>query len=321
MFEQRVPYTVILGLADSAGANWLKGEVADVFSDHFQQAVRAQAQKLCAPRVRDPFLLGYFSDNELRWSADWRSKKTLLEDFIARPADSPGKQAAVRLLRSRHASVDAFNQAWGAQLKSWDELAALESLPMTNDAAKAAQREFLRDYARAYFKTCRDAIKAADPNHLLLGCRFAGYAPPEVVEAMGEFVDVVSYNNYSFAAPVDPLRKLQAATGKPVMLTEFSFKAKDSGLPNTKGAGQAIATQQDRADHFDRYVTALAQLPFMVGFHWFQYSDQPAEGRFDGENSNYGLVTGQDEPWQVLTERMKQVNSRLEETHSRSAKP
>ncbi|MBI4326892.1 MAG: beta-agarase [Chloroflexi bacterium] len=321
MFEQRVPYTVILGLADSAGANWLKGEVADVFSDHFQQAVRAQAQKQCAPRARDPFLLGYFSDNELRWSADWRSKKTLLEDFIARPADAPGKQAAVRLLRSRHASVDAFNQAWGAQLKSWDELAALVSLPMTNDTAKAAQREFLRDYARAYFKTGRDAIIAADPNHLLLGCRFAGYAPPEVVEAMGEFVDVVSFNNYSFTAPVDPLRKLQAATGKPVMLTEFSFKAKDSGLPNTKGAGQAIATQQDRADHFDRYVTALAQLPFVVGFHWFQYSDQPVEGRFDGENSNYGLVTGQDEPWPVLTARMKQVNSRLEETHSRSAKP
>ena len=84
------------------------------------------------------------------------------------------------------------------------------------------------------------------------------------------------------------------------MLTEFSLKAKDSGLPNTRGAGKPVATQQDRAEHFERYVTRLAQMPFLVGYHWFQYSDQPAEGRFDGENSNHGVVNGKDEPWTVL---------------------
>ena len=105
------------------------------------------------------------------------------------------------------------------------------------------------------------------------------------------------------------------------MLTEFSFKAQDSGLPNTKGAGKAVATQQDRADHFDRYVTALAQMPFLVGYHWFEYCDEPAEGRFDGENSNYGLVNITDEPWSVLVERMTQVNGRIEETHRQRAKP
>ena len=68
-----------------------------------------------------------------------------------------------------------------------------------------------------------------------------------------------------------------------------------------------MATQQDRASHFDRYVTALAQMPFLVGFHWFEFTDEPAEGRFDGENSNYGLVNIKDEPWQVLVERMTQV--------------
>ena len=132
---------------------------------------------------------------------------------------------------------------------------------------------------------------------------------------MAEFLDVVSFNNYAFTAPAEPLKKLHATTGRPIMLTEFSFKARDSGLPNTRGAGQPVATQQDRADHFDRYVTGLAELPFVVGYHWFQYSDQPAEGRFDGENSNYGVVNGSDEPWTVLAERMKQVNSRLEATH------
>lgn len=321
MFEQKLPYTLILNLAANAGANWQRGEVADVFAPRFEQAAREQAQKFCAPRAKDSFLLGYFSDNELRWGADWRSKQSLFEACLGRPAEAPGKQAVVRLLRARYPTGESFNKAWGTELKTLDELPSLTSLSMTNDAAKVMQREFLREYARAYFRTCRDAIKAADSNHLVLGCRFAGYAPQEVVEAMGEFVDVVSFNNYSFTAPADQLKKLHAATSRPILLTEFSFKAQDSGLPNTKGAGKPLPTQQDRAGHFEKYVTGLAQLPSMVGFHWFEYADEPAEGRFDGENSNYGLVTIKDEPWQVLTERMEQVNARIEETHSNARNP
>lgn len=315
MFRQRLPYTVILDLAARAGANWQRGEVADVFSPRFTQAVRDQAARRCAEYRDDPLLLGYFTDNELRWGADWRSKQSLFEEFLGRDADSPGKQALVRLLRARAPTVEAFNQAWGTQLKSLDELPGLTALPMASDAAQAAEREFLREYARTYFKTCREAIQAVDPNHLVLGCRFAGYAPEPVIEAMGEFLDVVSYNHYGLTAPLEPLRTLHAATGRPILLTEFSFKARDSGLPNTRGAGRPLDTQSERAEHFERYVTALARLPFVVGYHWFQYADQPPEGRFDGENSNFGLVKGDDQPWPELVARFTQVNARLEEIH------
>jgi hypothetical protein len=130
----------------------------------------------------------------------------------------------------------------------------------------------------AFFSKAANHINYNGDAAPALGC-----APQEAVEAMAEFIDVVSFNNYGFTPPAEQLRKLHAATGKPVMLTEFSFKAKDSGLPNTKGAGQPVATQQDRAEHFDRYVSGLANMPFLVGYHWFQYFDQPAEGRFDGE--------------------------------------
>ncbi len=321
MFEQKLPYTVLVGIAEGGGADWQHGDVADVFSPRFEQAARQRAQQRCAARAKDPFLLGYFTDNELRWAADWRSRKSLFESFLAHPAESAGKQAALRLIRARFESVEALNLAWETHLNSFDELPQLASLPVTNNAVKAIEREFLRDYARAYFKASREAIRAADPNHLILGCRFAGYAPEEVAEVAGEFGDAVSFNHYGFTPPADGLRKLYAATGKPVLLTEFSFKAADSGLPNNRGAGKAVATQSDRAVYFDRYVTALAQMPFLAGFHWFEYCDEPAEGRFDGENSNYGLVNIQDEPWTVLVERMRQVNAHLEETHQHAGKP
>lgn len=32
----------------------------------------------------------------------------------------------------------------------------------------------------------------------------------------------------------------------------------------------------------------------MQGLHWFQWVDQPAAGRWDGENSNLGLVNKDD---------------------------
>jgi len=49
-----------------------------------------------------------------------------------------------------------------------------------------------------------------------------------------------------------------------------------------------------------------------VSPNWFQWSDQPAQGRFDGENGNYGLVKENDEPWELLTQRMTKVNGEIE---------
>lgn len=377
-FRQGMAYTLILDIGATAGGEWQRGTFPDVFSEGFRQAARRVAEEKCAPRREDPLLLGYFTDNELRWGPDWRSDQGLLADFWEFPAESPGKQEAVRFLREHYPTIEAFNRAWGTSFASFEALQqvphlkavgetlrqaqwavlqhrvlgnfpreailwylrhwyetiekfnarwetdfhsfeeVLQEQPFTPQAQELANLEagFLRRVAAQYFKVCAEAIREWDPHHLILGCRYAGYAPDEVVQSMGDHVDVVSYNNYDFRPPVEKLRQIHEWTGKPVMLTEFSFKAMDSGLPNTRGAGQPVQTQAERADCFEAYVTALLQLPFAVGFHWFEYADEPAEGRFDGENSNYGLVNIRDEPWEILTTRMREVNARLEKIHA-----
>jgi hypothetical protein len=87
----------------------------------------------------------------------------------------------------------------------------------------------------------------------------------------------------------------------------------DSGLPNTKGAGLVVPTQADRALGYKNYTTTLAKLPYVIGFHWFEWFDEPAEGRkLDGENSNYGLVTINGAPFpSILCERFAQYCSRV----------
>lgn len=296
LYSSGIVYAPVIDIAASVQRDlWLKGGVVDYFSEAFRAAADRVAQTKCAPHASDPWLLGYFTDNELRWGKDWRSGDSLLESYLKMPESSAGFLKASEFLKARGHGA--------AQLNNDDK------------------NEFLGLAAAEYARVTTEAIRRHDPNHLVLGCRFAGYAGDDAMRAVGRHFDVISYHSYSPDAPVERLQRIFRLTGKPVMITEFSFKAMDSGLPNTKGAAKPVATQQDRADGFARYVQALASLPFAVGFHWFEYRDEPKEGRFDGENSNYGVDHIDFKPWEVLTSRMKEVNAAVESRHARVSEP
>lgn len=286
-----IVYAPVLDLAGATDPDdlWLNRKVFDVFSPASQAALQESARKRIGDLAKNPWVLGYFTDNELRWGAEWNSKESLLEMYLKLPAQSPGRKKASAFVAGRGRTAATITSA--------------------------DKDDFQETVAAEYGRLTRDAIRKYDQVHLILGCRFAGYAPDPVLRGVGKYFDVISYNNYSPTAPLEMLRHLTALTGRPVLITEFSFKAMDAGLANTKGAGKPVPTQADRADSFDRYVTDLATLPGCLGFHWFQYFDQPEEGRaIDGENSNFGIVRIDGTPWEVLTERMKAVNGRLERT-------
>jgi hypothetical protein len=295
MYTVGLAYAPMVDVAASAGRDvWLKGGVVDYFSAEFQQAADRAAQRICAPRAKDPWVLGYFTDNELRWGADWRGTSSLLEAYLKMPATAPGYQKASAFLTARGHEPSSLS----AEDKS----------------------EFLGLAAAEYARVASEAIRGTDPNHLVLGCRFALYPADAAIRAVGRYFDAISYHSYNPVPPVDRLELITRLTGKPVLLSEFSFKAMDSGLPNTKGAAKPVATQEDRAKGFANYVEALAALPGCVGYHWFQYRDQPKEGRrLDGENSNYGVVKIDGGPWETLTTRMKGVNAEIEAMHAKAA--
>lgn len=313
-FDLGMAYTVILDIASSAGSEWLSGKVTDLFSEGFERVADEIAKRECLPRKDDPYLLGYFTDNELRWGPDWRSPKHLFDDYLSLPPEAPGKRALVKYLKERYIDVSALNKAWGTSFESFEEVLNIYELP-SGGPIDHDRLGFLEVVSRRYFQVCHDAIRKHDPNHLILGCRFAFKPADEVLRACVGYVDVVSINNYGMEPPLEDLRRVHEVTGLPLILTEFSFKAMDSGLPNTRGAGSPLRTQADRADQLERYVKALVSEPYAIGYHWFQYFDQPAEGRFDGENSNFGLVNIKDEPWSILVDRAVAVNLQADLLH------
>ena len=313
LWAHAMPYTIILDFAARSGANWQSGLPADVYEPRFEQTARRIAEEICQPRRFDPELLGYFSDNELRWGQDWRGKETMLDMYLSFPAASTGREKAVEFLRAKYAQdIHKLDQAWAVSAVDFEKITS----PGITEAYRSDAAEFLENVATRYFEVSARAIHEADPNHLYLGARFAG-KPPKAALRGARQADVVSINVYDF----DPRPAVQAAyavTGRPILVGEFAFRTENSGLPNTKGAGPKVPDQAARAKAYADYVTHLESLPEAVGYHWFEWVDEPWEGRFDGENSNYGLVDILDHPYQEFVEAVRQANTAALEAHRKA---
>jgi len=342
----KLAYTMTLGFAGGVTSSSLsspvpvvsQGGFPDVFHPDFPAMCQEYVQgQVPAQIVDDPWLLGYFTDNELRWwggdffveSKTW----TLMDDFMDEAAETPGKEALAAYLEARYeGDLAAFNAAYGLGLAHFAELGQLTKLPLDpqNQVHVDDRLGFVDLVAEAYFSHVDEALTEVDVNHLNLCVRFASAAPDPVVRRAGEFCDVVTLNDYYIkgdpisdlalgGTPVERWSKyaalLFAGAGgpTPLLVSEWGIRADDSGLPNTYGAGHVTATQQERADFYEwsaRWFLAREEqeVGYVSGWHWFMYMDEPATGRFDGEDGNYGIVTIRDEKYGFLLEGMLSSN-------------
>jgi len=298
----------------------------NVFSPRFALFCEKMARQRCAPYIDDPWLVGYFIDNELEWSA-WTGGG-LVVDTMKQPAENSAKRVLITLFKERHATVADFNATWGAALVHWDDLPALTVLPRAvTPAAVEDERLFTRLVAERYFAVTSAAIRKADPHHMVMGCRFAGWVP-DVLDIAGKYCDVHSVNCYRkldlhTGALVDgypaELEGWYAKSNKPFIITEWSFPALDVGLPCLHGAGQRVPTQADRAFAFTAFQKFLITTPYVVGSNFFMWADEPALGISSvfPEDSNYGLVNEHDAPYQLLTDAATKLHAVAYDLHNR----
>ncbi|MBN2450920.1 MAG: hypothetical protein JXR77_11055 [Lentisphaeria bacterium] len=238
-----------------------------VFDPGFEAFAMEHARRLAATR-EDPWLLGHFSDNEMPLS------RKCLDNYLALPEGDPGREAAREWLRQRRGG-----EAGAAGL---------------TDAEREAFREVV---VERYFAIVSRAIRAHDPNHLYLGCRFHGdeKRSEAVFRAAGRHADVISVNLYGAWTPdATQLANWVRWSGRPFLITEFYAKGMDSGMPNTSGAGWLVRTQRDRGLFYQNFCLGLLESRGCVGWHCFKYADNDLEDRsVDPSNvdSNKGIVT------------------------------
>lgn len=283
----------------------------DVFDNKFKEIVDEEFRNTAMRLKNDPWLLGYFIGNELPWDGYPPGGITLFDMFFALPKERPGKRVLVQYLKKQYKNnIGNFNQAWGTAINDFEELLTITriGIGVKNEQCNKDISEFIRFVAETYFKLNYEIIKKYDPNHMILGVRFSEHSrtPKEVLEVIGKYTDIVSFNTYPLTAPLEWLEQSYKFYNKPILITEFSCKAQDSGLPNRVGAGIVFRTQKERALWYERFVLRLMSSPNMVGYIWYKYEDDPA--RKIGEDGNYGLVTRKEELYKDLVETVKRVN-------------
>ena len=166
-------------------------------------------------------------------------------------------------------------------------------------------------YYEPYFKACKDALAAAAPGKLYLGCRFKSLRNSDALwNAAAKWCDVISVNSYvSSVAVFTEGASAAPKFDRPVMHTEFHFGTLHRGM---FAAGLCpVGDQCERARSFRRVVEGALRHPLFVGSHWFQYRDQPLVGRGDGENYQIGFVDVCDRPYRLLAEAARAVGESM----------
>jgi hypothetical protein len=305
--KHEMPYVVSLHLGKWVGAPW-----EDVTAPDSLETIRTLVRRLAQYRD-DPQLIGYFIDNELGWYDD-----AVFEYWANRPAANPGRQTLFNMLQEEYGSDR------GAFLRDFilePPQAELSELRQSSSHLRVAPGRrpmvvyrFVEWVADEYYRVLASEIRRVDPNHLLLGDRFAGYYSQSVARAAGKWMDVVSVNFSSHVRDgwISPafLDSLARLTGKPLIVTEFYAAAMEnrSGNRNSNGPFLVVQTQKERAQAAAAMAEQLARLPFVVGYHWFGWADEPSGGRTDGEDFNMGLVDVENEPYEELTAALARVN-------------
>jgi len=283
-FAAQMPYTELLSMA--SGNDW--------FASSFATNVEGVARTQVAALANDPNLIGWYTDSELHWGPDWRSSNVVLDDYLALPSGSPGLAVAQHYRRNSNA--------------------------------------FVRALATRYFSITTAAIRQYDPHLLILGVKApAQLIQPELLKVARHYVDVFSIDDYALTPGLEQtiqqawpqyldttpnLSNIEQIVKKPLMMGEYGFRAADSGLPNTwPPIFPTFATQADRAAAYETFITTMYASPWVVGDAWFEYVDEPAGGRTgDGENSNWGLVSVNDVPYQTMVNAAEAMHAKAPTT-------
>lgn len=330
-FDRGMFYTEILEFRKIAPETTIKlggALVPDVFNPAWVEACDQWASALCLPRRDSRELIGYFTDNELGWAqsaapatasgkgAPPAAPLTLLQICLSLEPSFPAYHAAWEFALAAHGGeLEALARAWELDLPNKEALRQLTrgDVAVTSPGYARDQERFTREFARRYFTVCSAAIRRYDPQHLVLGCRFAGPPPPAVLaECLHPQVDVISVNEGR--EPLASWLKGQAdGAGMPVLLSEFSWTRESFTRRLAAGERPGALTTVERmlAQGRAAFEQAAAR-PAVVGYAWPRWADA-AE---DQPPFGVGLVHIDDREAREHTELFSDLNARVAALHA-----
>jgi hypothetical protein len=303
----------------------LNPDYLDVFDDaawgaETEKTVRGELETF----LGRPNVVGYFLDNERKWSPE----KTF-ERYRKMGTGTPGSRALAGFAREFHGdNIGVLNRAWKSSFKGFEGVAGSGKCKPPGDFLAKWRNRVAGEYYRRYAAL----VRSLDPGCLILGERNAGPPDVEYVKAVAGAFDVISVNDYDRYGTLSGIyREYFSATGKPVIITEWSFSGfPESGLKSLQNID--VYSQENRAYGYRKYVLGAARAPWMVGMHWFLWNDygpwkdwsRTAKGRRREyvPDNNMGLVSHDErEVYEILAAECARTNAEVSSVRAGAVMP
>jgi hypothetical protein len=256
-------------------------EYVDVFAPEFAADLDQRVAAHCLPQRENRFLLGHYLVDLPRWgdtayleNEEKKQGASWLSFFRKLPPGSPGGLAYAKAIR-------------GAS------------------DLKAAELAFTAEIADQCYRLTAEAFRRHDPNHLVLGERFAGsriFMP--VVERSAKYFPVVATQlegDFDTAFYLE----LHQRTGRPVINADHVAGFLTAGTP--KVLGRALKDEAEAAAQYTRYLRAAFAEPYFIGYNRCQLASRIFQ---DGMPPGWkqGILDPAGEPYPLLLNAITTTN-------------
>ncbi len=247
----------------------------------------------------NPYLVGYFVDNEAGWG-----HLRLLQNL---PKDAYLRKAWVKEIQRDISTIELYNKSRGTDFSSWEELMKVRD---EKDVPPSDIMFLDSMFTDKYFGAIAATLKKYDPHHLYLGCRFTRKLKPDhILRIAGRYCDVVTVNVYSYEPITEQMDAWHTITGRPILIGEHQAALKG---PRQLPLRWQVFTEAERVQYFKNYVKKWASMPYSLGSHWYQFSDQHNTGRAsNGENQLVGFVDITDQPHAEMVSTAKEISDSI----------
>jgi hypothetical protein len=290
----------------------------DVFDPGWLAACDAHAAAAVALWAGRTDFIGYYTDDAPGWGEVREDRLSLLQICLSLEPGFAAYHAAWEFVLAPHGGdLAALAREWSIDLPNKEVIRqrTLAERPLATVGYLRDHARFTREFAHRYFIATSAALRRHDPDHLILGCRFA-QPPSEAVlaECVYPQVDVMSW--YCHAPDfVSQAGRYTGATGMPLMLTAFGLSnARFRTASFNAHSGPTRIERMLRDSR--RALTAACTHPAVVGYEWARWADEVDEV----PPFSAGLVHGDDREAVEHTELILQINTRAERLRWRAAK-
>lgn len=286
----------------------------DPFDPGWKEALISKVSAIKSRTDGEGWFIGYFADNEV---SHYDLHRKVYSNYCS--------QAFKAWLEDRYGNIADLNTAWSTSYTSFDALISAKPDPIMRYGTMYEDfMAFKRVLVQKYVDESKSAFMEVYNNNppLLFSNRFTIDLSDvyDVLDIYAEAYDGIAINCYPGGIQAglpewlkETITKAYNISGKPILISEWSVPALDSGLYTNWSTmdfsfPECVDTQVERASQAAAVTAELYNTPYIVGSHWFKWYDINNSSR----KANRGLFKSDAiTPWTKLQTSLRNIQETI----------